>query len=249
MSLCSDFAVVLRRLDFSETSQVLVFFTRAHGQVRLIAKGIKRSTRTRYAAAIDLLELGQAVWSVRPDRQRSLSPLTEWRQVNGFSGVRTQLQALYAAQYAAEITSDLTAEDDPHPRLFDALVTALSTLAAAPQAPLAALCAYQQALLEQVGLMPATDCCQECRRVPSTAIPLYFSSRQGGLLCRDCEAPHVEKRRIRRKLALALSRGQVPEALAADGVELLNYHITHLMHKPPRLAAFVLPRSRRPTVP
>ena len=37
MPLIQDQAVVLRRLDYSETSQVLVLFTRDHGKVRAIA--------------------------------------------------------------------------------------------------------------------------------------------------------------------------------------------------------------------
>ncbi len=61
MALISDRAIVLRRLDYSETSQILALFTREYGQVRVIAKGIKRSTRSRFAVGIDLLEVGQVV--------------------------------------------------------------------------------------------------------------------------------------------------------------------------------------------
>ncbi|MCH7814056.1 MAG: recombination protein O N-terminal domain-containing protein, partial [Planctomycetes bacterium] len=49
MSFISERAVVLRRVDYSETSQVLVLLTRGHGKVRAIAKGIKRSTRKHFA--------------------------------------------------------------------------------------------------------------------------------------------------------------------------------------------------------
>ena len=55
MPLVKDEAIVLRRLDSSESSQVLVFFTREHGPQRLIAKGIKRGTKQRFATGIDLL--------------------------------------------------------------------------------------------------------------------------------------------------------------------------------------------------
>ncbi len=53
MATIRDHAVALRRYEYSETSQVIVFFTRDHGLVRAIAKGIKRSTKTRFAAAVD----------------------------------------------------------------------------------------------------------------------------------------------------------------------------------------------------
>ncbi len=37
MASVKDVAIVLRRLDYSETSQVLAMLTREHGQQRLIA--------------------------------------------------------------------------------------------------------------------------------------------------------------------------------------------------------------------
>ena len=156
MALLNDDAVVLRRLDYSETSQIVVMLARTHGKIRLIAKGIKRSTKTRFATAIDLLELGHVVWSSRPDRQRSLSPLTEWKQFNAFVGLRSSLSRLYAAQYAAEITSELTADEDPHPKLFDALVEYLKAVTLSDE-PLVPLCAYLRVVLIEIGLMLRGD--------------------------------------------------------------------------------------------
>jgi len=127
MALRSDLAVVLRRLDYSETSQILVLFSRKHGKIRLIAKGIKRSTKNRFAPAIDLLEVGQVVWSARLDRQQNLATLTEWKQLEAFCQLRENLDRLYAAEYAAEVTSEVTQDGDPHPALYEALVQFLKS--------------------------------------------------------------------------------------------------------------------------
>ncbi len=247
MSLLSDRAVVLRRLDYSESSQIVVLFTREHGQVRAIAKGIKRSTKTRFAAAIDLLELGQVVWSSRPDRLGSLAILTEWKQTKGFVGLRDRLERLYAAQYAAEITSELTTELDPHPVLFDALVSFLAESCTLSQ-PLAILCGFQRTLLIDVGLMPQMGCCAACDcplELQSDELA-HFSSHDGGLLCRNCEPAQVEKRLVQASAARAVETGEVSAETAVGVFGLLNYHISHLMHKEPRLADFVVPgRIRR----
>ncbi|HPU26100.1 MAG TPA: recombination protein O N-terminal domain-containing protein, partial [Phycisphaerae bacterium] len=76
-----DQAIVLRHLDYSETSQVLACLTREHGSRRFIAKGIKRATKNKAATIIDLLEQGEVVFLVRPQSESELSILTEWRQV------------------------------------------------------------------------------------------------------------------------------------------------------------------------
>ncbi len=290
MALISDRAIVLRRLDYSETSQILALFTREHGQVRVIAKGIKRSTRSRFAVGIDLLELGHVVWSARADRPQNLAILTEWKQVNAFVGLRERLERLYAAQYAAEITAELTVDHDPHSTLFDDLRLFLQKLSvvscqssAGPRAcpglnsrkwsvsrsaiskrsgdppvadpnpnsaipspqssrTLADLCEFQRSLLIEIGLMPQGDNCVGCRSAitPDGAEGVYFTSHEGGLLCRDCEVSYVEKRQVSPGAIRVLLGGLVDDSLAGEVFDLLNYHISHLMHKEPRLAKFVL---------
>ncbi|GAG45812.1 unnamed protein product, partial [marine sediment metagenome] len=47
-------AICLRASDYSETSQVVAFLTRAEGVVRLLAKGAKRA-KSKSGGALDLL--------------------------------------------------------------------------------------------------------------------------------------------------------------------------------------------------
>ena len=58
MAAIKDEAIVLRRLDYSETSQVLVFLTREHGLRRLIAKGIRRVVGVTAETAKNAIQLG-----------------------------------------------------------------------------------------------------------------------------------------------------------------------------------------------
>lgn len=238
MALTKDEAVVLRRLDYSETSQVLVFFARQSGIVRAIAKGVKRSTKTRFAPAIDLLDVGHLVFSTRSPRQSQLATLTEWKQTHALSGLRERLDRLHAAQYAAEVVAGLTTDWDPHPALFDALVDLLRGLCDAP-AVIGLLVAFQRTLLHEVGLLPELDACISCGRAPVPREPLYFSSHEGGLICRDCEAAHVEKRQVR-PASLGILRGEGgPEESAAGAFDILNYHISHMMGRAPVTAPLV----------
>ncbi len=283
MALISDRAIVLRRLDYSETSQILALFTREHGQVRVIAKGIKRGTRSRFAVGIDLLELGHVVWSARADRAQNLAILTEWKQVNAFVGLRERLERLHAAQYAAEVTAELTVDHDAHPKLFDDLhffleqlsVVSCQSSVGSPQSSesLVGLCEFQRSLLIEIGLMPQCENCVGCRSAitPNVAEGVCLTSHEGGLLCRDCEAGYVEKRLLSPGAIRVLSGGSVDQrsaisdqrsalstqspvlspqssvldSLAGEVFTLLNYHISHLMHKEPRLAEYVLQSAQR----
>gem|GEM_PF-233693 len=255
MALIPDTGVALRRLDYSETSQVMVFFTRGHGKVRAIAKGIKRSTKTRFAVGIDLLDIGDMVFSVRQPRQEALAVLTEWKQRRALAGLREKLDRLYAGQYAGEITAALTEDWDSHPDLYDGLLATLETLCEA-DAVLGSMVDYQCLLLEQIGCWPEFEVCVSCRRPPAGQGDLHFSALEGGLICRDCEPGLVEKREVDRQVlanvrgrratsAPAAGSGRRAEAAVERAFDVLNYHIAHQMGREPLLASKVVRSMER----
>jgi DNA repair protein RecO (recombination protein O) len=236
--LVKDIAIVLRRLDYSETSQVLAMFTRRHGQQRVIAKGIKRSTKTRVAVGIDLLEVGRLVFSRRSGKEDRLATLTEWHQEDNFPHLRRDLSRCYAAQYAAEVTSQLTETHDPHPKLFDGLHGFLRALGHEPVT--VALASYLWLMLTEIGLRPELSRCTGCNGPIADCDPLYLSSRQGGTICRDCEPGVVEKRRISPGAARSLAAsGRPEEAQALSAFDLLDYLVTEHMARRPRLSALL----------
>jgi len=254
MTHVHDLAITLRHFDYGETSQVLILFGRASGKIRLIAKGVKRSTRTRFATGIDLLEMGELVFSFRPERQAAMGTLVEWKQTTIYSGLRTDPNKLFGAQYAAEITARLTEDHDPHPVLFDAMENALRSLENAPL-PLIEIVRYQVSLLTEIGLFPQLDACSECKKNWYRSNGWQFSSHNGGLVCRDCEGMLVEKRRLHDGAVELLRR--IRDRDAEDSTDstvshvwegcfdVLDYHLAHLMGRPASLAEYVLPQARR----
>lgn len=259
MALFQDDAVVLTRLDYSETSQVLVLFTRRHGKVRAIAKGIKRGTRNRFAVGIDLLETGTVVFNARSDRAESLATLTEWKQVRVNTGLREQLQRLYAAQYAAEITAHLTEDWDPHEAVYEAITQTFDALSR-PCEPIGILVELQWRLLDAIGLWPRFDACMLCGRVADLT---HFSSFEGGMICRHCEPGQVEKWELSPRVPVllkAVSAGPVAALGSADhstsdrsadrstvqaAFSVLDYHIAHQMGRQPVLSRLLVPGATR----
>ncbi|MBU0637869.1 MAG: DNA repair protein RecO [Planctomycetes bacterium] len=236
MALRNDTAVVLRHSDYSETSQIVTLFTAQTGLVRLIAKGARRGTRQRFAPGIDLLETGTV--SFAPARgQAGLGTLAEWVQQDAFLGLRRAAVRLYGGMYAAELVNALTQEHDPHPTLFEALLELLRTLAAdgeqSASYPATALVRFQLELLTAIGYAPRLAQCVDCGRPRPRGAAAYFCSTAGGLVCRDCEMHHVEKRR----LSAALLDAGPQHVKPREWFALLDYHLTHVAGRPARLAA------------
>ena len=230
----TDEAVVLRLTEYSETSQIATLFGARYGLLRLIAKGARRSTKTRFAVGLDLLELGE-VGYVPPHGDAQLGTLTEWVQRDAFAGLRRELLRLHGALYALELVASLTEEGDPHPDLFRALVELLRGLAGEQPAP-PQLPRFQNALLRAIGYAPNLEECVACHRRLAPGGVVYFSAGAGGLLCRDCEAPFVEKRRVPPRLLVTTPATGDPR----DWFELLDYHLTYIAGRQLKTAERVL---------
>jgi DNA repair protein RecO (recombination protein O) len=190
MGLVQDSAICLRKFEFSETSQVLTLLTRSHGAVRVIAKGAHRRTKagaSKFDGGVDLLDLGQAVFSLAPERD--LPPLTEWTIRDGHAALRKSLRAMHLALYAAELCGLLIGEHDPHPMVFDQLKHLLAELATTRREE--AFVAFELDLLDQAGLLPELGKCVSCAKEVKVESrkengAAYFSMRRSGVICGQC---------------------------------------------------------------
>ncbi len=244
-----DRAICLYATDFSETSQVVHLLTREHGVVHLLAKGSKRATSAT-GGRIDLLSTGEVVFI--PSRSESLGTLTEFTEATNHSPLRKRLAALNGALYMVEITRMLLAEGDPYPPVFDLLAAALDRLDK-PEAPVAAVLAYfQWRLLGHVGLLGEMSHCLNCGR-PLDRRRTYFTSREGGMLCRECEGGWTEKRHVSGDALAAVAALTAmqqrrpatlsePQALAV--LDLLTYHLSYQLGRTPRMFRYIHPKAR-----
>jgi DNA repair protein RecO (recombination protein O) len=140
-------AFVLHQYPWSESSLILEVFTRHHGRVALVAKGVKRPSSQFRAVLLPLQPL-QITFSGDAEVQTLKS--AEWL------GGQTMPQgdALLSGYYLNELLMKLLARDDPHELLFDAYTQAVQWLRDASLLQ-ASLRAFELMLLREVGLLPS----------------------------------------------------------------------------------------------
>lgn len=194
----SDDAICLRVQDFSETSQIVGLFTRAHGLVPLIAKGVKRESKKGVVSGpLDLLTAGEVVF-VPPKSSPAatgaeLGTLAAWELLDHRTGLRTDLAALDAGMLCAEVTTLLVHPHDPHPDLFDQLEAALRLLSGHGAGQRArALVAYVKAALVAAGYGPQLDRCLRCAKPLLSDRRVRFLPTAGGIVCDDNCSPAAQ---------------------------------------------------------
>ncbi|HVR85018.1 MAG TPA: DNA repair protein RecO [Planctomycetota bacterium] len=194
-------AVCLHRVDFSETSQVLRFFTPDSGKISCIAKGSKRK-KSAFLAPFELLSVYDLIRIEK--RPGTLDILTKAERVRSFTKLRATYPRYVAACYAAEFVDEFAPEGQPVEGLYEQLIQILERLeAGVPAAD--AVFSFEAQSLRVLGYLPRLRECGICRK-PVSRPDLYFSVRDGGVLDPECRPREERGFSVRRASLESIAR-------------------------------------------
>ncbi len=116
--------VVIKRSNIGEADRLVTLFTRSEGKVIVIAKGI-RKLKSKRAGSLELFNLVKA--QIIPGKGQ-IDTLAEVQSLDTFRAFRKHLGRVTLAYQMCEAIDKLTPDRQPHPQVFNILVTALSQI-------------------------------------------------------------------------------------------------------------------------
>ena len=187
MALITTTALCLRKVDFSETSQILTLLSDSLGTVGAIAKGAKRA-KSSIGGPLDIMCLYNVVLYDRSKRG-TLSILSQAELLDFYPGARTNYARFSALERIRELL--LSIEVGPHdgPSVLLHAVKAIRALDSGEPIE-QVLAAFAWGLLTALGVEPTFTHCIESGQEPSGKVEVAFSIREMGLLA----PPHSEHR-------------------------------------------------------
>ena len=233
-------AIVLRLVDFSESSSVVTMLTREFGKVGALAKGAYRQ-KGPFDSALDLLTRCRIVFLRKSSG--GLDLLTEAKLEHRFRPSGRDLSSLYAGYYLAELLLSLTDDYDPHPELFDVADRMLVALASGVPVTSGVL-RFELAALRLLGHLPNLDSCVECGEPVAAEGRIAFGQLAGGVLCAKCRPGQRHVVSISSGVLGALRRfadegnemwhsEDLDESIRGELRGVVNHYVSHLMgHKP-----------------
>lgn len=235
-------AIVLRVIEFSETSVVTTLYTRDFGKITALAKGARRP-KSPFEAALDRLARCAVLFLHKTSGAMSL--LTEAKLLHRFRAGQRSLPRLYAGYYAAELLLDLTDEGDPQPELFEKAWRTLDALDGdAP--PATTILQFELAVLRLMGNLPELDHCVACGQEVLPASRAAIGLLASGLYCPQCRVGQRqvvtiawETLRALRQLAAAEGDARDPRLTKSSFGEirgLLNQYIAGLLGRKTRMS-------------
>ena len=190
---------VLHARQWRETSLLLEVFSRDHGRVGLVARGVRGARSRTPRALLQPLTPLLLSWSGRGDLA-TLSAVESAGVPLACAG-----EALLCALYLNELLTRMLTRHDPHPHLFSDYVTTLARLAHGE--PTAwTLRRFERDLLAHLGygLQLETEGDNATRLDPELAYAWHFDS--GPVLWRD----HADGLKLSGRALLALAGDQPP---------------------------------------
>jgi DNA repair protein RecO (recombination protein O) len=147
-------AVVLRAIEYGETSQIVTLYTRRHGQITVMAKGARRP-KSRFGSSLQPMAYVQVVYYYKP--QRGLQTLKEATHVQVLHGVRADMAKITAGLRMVELARVLSHDEEQNVLLFTLLVQSLLRLDAADERVGNVLPYFQLRLATVLGFSPDID--------------------------------------------------------------------------------------------
>ena len=116
--------IVIKRTNFGEADRLVTLFTKSWGKMTVIARGVRKLASKRAGA----LELFNEVRAQIVKGRGQLDTLAEVEIVDTFPSWRRKLGRITLAYQMCEAVDKLTADHQPHPQVFNILLTALSQI-------------------------------------------------------------------------------------------------------------------------
>lgn len=171
--------IILRSVDYGESSKVVTIFTREHGKVGVMARGAKKP-KSRLAAVSQLFTYGYYLCKKGPGT--GMPELSQGEIIDSYSDLRQDLWKTAYAAYLCELLDRLTSEHESNPYLFQLLQLTLHYLDEGRDPEI--LCRiFESKMLILAGIRPELHACASCGEERE---PYSFSISQGGILCPRC---------------------------------------------------------------
>ncbi len=181
MALYRDEGIVIRTQKLGEADRIITLFTREHGRVRAVAKGVRR-TKSKFGAR---LEPASHV-DIQLYTGKTFDVVTQVETVENYGdAISSDYQKWTIASSILEAAERFSAnEGEPALQQFLLLSGALKALAHESHDPSLILDAYLLRSLSIAGYAPSMTICSRCE---APGPHKYFSLVGGGSVCAECK--------------------------------------------------------------
>ena len=176
-------ALVIKKLDYGDTSKIATFFTEDFGKISAIIKGA-RSPKSKMGSVVDILNTVQIVYYKKESREVQL--VSQAELINHYTKIKEDLDKLKYGSSVAELLLNLTLEDEAHPKLYKGTARILDLMNESDEPAEIYFAKYVLFFLKEMGYEIQLEKCSSCEKDIEIGMPYSFSYNSG-ILCSGCK--------------------------------------------------------------
>ena len=176
-------AIVLKSFDFRETSRIVTFYSRDHGKIKGILKGIRKDPK-KFRSHVDRFSVNEIL--LYHSFRSEIHLVSHCDLKEDFFALRQEYKRNVAAHYILELLDRIMPIEQPNMNVYQLVLDYLNTLKtqADSQEIDKLVHIFQIKILLHSGFRPHLDACVRCQKKIGGKV--RFSLQSGGLLCPEC---------------------------------------------------------------
>ena len=181
-------AVVLSKINYSESSHIVTLFTKDYGKLSAIVKGGRRP-KSKIGLIVDPMNYLQIV--IYNKETRDIQILSSADILAHFPKIKDDYDKLKYAYAILELLKKLTVEHEANEKLFRGLIRILDLINTSNELPITLFGRFFIFFLTELGYELQLDTCAVCGRTNPFYDELSYNF-EIGTLCIECKKNHLE---------------------------------------------------------
>lgn len=183
MSIDKSVGVVLKKIKWSESSQIVSVYSKDFGKLKLVAKGALRP-KSRFFGGLELFGIIEFVFYKK--EKAELYILSSSELVRTFPKISSDVKRYGMASAGMELLDGLFSGEERNLKIYNLVLKFLAGIENFDEDDLESLFwAFALKLATYLGYRPKFDFCVGCgKKIDEDFV--FFSSERGGLVCKNC---------------------------------------------------------------
>lgn len=222
--LIKTVGIVLRKIDFGDTSKIATLITPEHGKLSVIIKG-GRTGKSKIGALVDTLNEVEIIFYNKKSRDVQL--VSQADLINNFTKIKDDFDKLKYASAVLELVNVLTVENHEHGRLYRGLNKILSLLNDTNEDAKVLFIKFFLFLLKELGYEFQFDNCTFCGKEFTERSSARFNYELG-MMCESCSEGRIYSFEFSPELfnsLICLSRKNNQTERKFDNIDKLIYFL------------------------
>jgi DNA repair protein RecO (recombination protein O) len=227
-------AIVLSKLNYSDTSKIAHFYTKDFGKISGILKG-GRAKNSKIGGMVDPLNVLEIVFYQKENREIQIVTSVELIEFHPL--IREDFDKLKFSYAIIELINFLTIESEVNFRLFKGIKKILHNMNLNSEGPAILYLRFFVFLMQESGFELQLNICTECNNEIKSNDVNGFNYEKG-ILCSECSKEHLISLKLNRELfdlLICLKSGKkiltYDENLIKSGIKFSENYLRHHHHE------------------